>query len=53
MWNFLFTVDGEHWHIDWIKGAHWHGTIDSQGRISMKENSWTTDGQDDPTVTLT
>tara|TARA_R110000822_G_scaffold4207_1_gene18133 strand:+ start:210 stop:1475 length:1266 start_codon:yes stop_codon:yes gene_type:complete len=53
--NFVFGVSGEHWHLDWIKFSSqttgW-GTTENPMRRT-RQTSWTTDGQDDPSITKT
>ena len=48
-YNFVFGVNGEHWHLDWTKY--------SQNVIGLPrataQNAWTTEGQSDDSITLT
>jgi hypothetical protein len=43
--NFVFGVNGEHWHLDWMK---WQ---DCQATFRVTQSAWVNAGQDDEAVT--
>ena len=47
--NFVFGVEGEHWHIDWMPFSSHVKTL----RKPTPQTSWTPAGQNDASITLT
>tara|TARA_Y100000310_G_scaffold112746_1_gene111283 strand:+ start:23816 stop:25066 length:1251 start_codon:yes stop_codon:yes gene_type:complete len=47
-YNFVFGVNGEHWHLDWIKYSQ---NVVGLPRATA-QNSWTAEGQSDDSITL-
>ena len=47
-YNFVFGVNGEHWHLDWLKYSQ---NVVGLPRATA-QNSWTAEGQSDDSITL-
>ncbi len=49
--NFVFGVTNEHWHIDWKPFGS--NITKIKGNVRTAQRSWTTEGQNDPSITFT
>jgi hypothetical protein len=49
--NFVFGVGGEHWHIDWTPFGS--NITKIKGNVKTVQKAWTTDGQNDASITFT